>query len=153
MEYAGFWRRYLASGIDGMIVSFLAFGLNAIVLLLILPVFSGAKGVSFQELLQSGGFESGVLMSLIYGVSFCVYFPYYVWPVYRSGATPGRKWMGIQIVSERGEMELSQAVIRFLSAFLSGLLIGAGYFMMLFHPRRKTLHDVIAGTVVIRASG
>ena len=43
-------------------------------------------------------------------------------------------------------LELKQASLYFFAALLSWLLLGAGYLLALFHPRNRTLHDVLLDT-------
>lgn len=84
----------------------------------------------------------GVILSLLY------------WPVFESSAlrgTPGKVLMGLAITDEAGgRIGFKQAFIRYLMSFVSGLFLGLGYLMNLFTARRQTLHDIVAGTLVIR---
>lgn len=69
-----------------------------------------------------------------------------------SGATVGKRIMGIRVVSLDGEpIGFGVATGRFFARFLSAMIMFIGYFMMLFHSRNQCLHDVITGTMVVRA--
>jgi uncharacterized RDD family membrane protein YckC len=75
------------------------------------------------------------------------YFVYY-WGV--SGATPGKRLLGLEIEGEDGArpIGISRAAIRLLGYGLSGLLLGMGFFIVAFGG--TALHDRIAGTRVVR---
>lgn len=65
-------------------------------------------------------------------------------------ATPGKALMGISAVSEDGSrMTIKQSYIRYFASFLSGVILCIGYLMNLFTPKRQTLHDILAQSVVI----
>jgi uncharacterized RDD family membrane protein YckC len=84
--------------------------------------------------------------------AFAVAIMYY--PVFDSSsaqATPGRFIMGLRVVNENGQrLNFSRALIRHLMAYVSGLLMCLGYLIQLFTEKRQTLHDIVAGALVIR---
>ena len=66
------------------------------------------------------------------------------------GATPGRAFMGLKMVNlNGGKVSYKQAYIRYFGSILSAMLCGFGYLISLFTEKRQTLHDMIAGTLVI----
>jgi len=70
------------------------------------------------------------------------------------GQTVGKWVMGVRVVREDGGGSLSVATAagRVLAAgFLSQVLL-LGYIWALFEPRRRTWHDLLAGTVVVQAA-
>lgn len=68
-------------------------------------------------------------------------------------ATPGKKVLNLRVVDPEGErISFGRATARYFSkAFLSWILL-AGYIMAGLHDKKKALHDVIAGTFVLRGS-
>ncbi len=68
-----------------------------------------------------------------------------------SGQTPGKKALNLEIVNNKTLQKISlfQAIIRYLAYFLSMISL-IGFFMPLLNKQRKTLHDIIAGTIVIQ---
>lgn len=69
----------------------------------------------------------------------------------KSGATVGKSVMGIRVTDMNGErIGFGPATGRFFGKILSVLTFFIGYFLMLFNTRRQTLHDMMAGTIVIR---
>ncbi len=69
-----------------------------------------------------------------------------------AGQTPGKAIMGLRIVTaNRAPLTAGRAAIRLLGYVPSSLLL-LGFLMVLVDPRRRALHDKLAGTVVIYAS-
>ncbi|MBQ7543222.1 MAG: RDD family protein [Clostridia bacterium] len=65
-------------------------------------------------------------------------------------ATPGKRLFGMQVVNANGfGIDYGTAAVRSLSRFLSGIFLGAGFWMALFSDNRQTLHDKLAGTFVV----
>lgn len=69
-----------------------------------------------------------------------------------SGATIGKRIMGIRVVDYEGQrIGFGTATGRFFANFLNLFTLFIGYFLMLFNSRSQCLHDMITGTVVIKA--
>jgi uncharacterized RDD family membrane protein YckC len=67
------------------------------------------------------------------------------------GYTIGRKIMGIHIELEKnGRPDFTHFVIRYLMQFLSGIILFVGYFIAFGDPKKRTLHDRVAGTMVLK---
>ncbi len=124
MNYAGFWKRFGALLIDGII--------------LMIPnlLFSGALRSVFVSV--SVGFILGFLYKPFFESS-------------SLSATPGKALLGLAVVTENGNaVSFKQACIRFFCSYLSALIAYIGYFMQPFTAKRQTLHDMISETVVIQ---
>lgn len=66
-----------------------------------------------------------------------------------SGATPGKKVMGIKVTNlELGRISFSIATLRLFCKFLLSDLLLIGYLMIFFTKNKQGLHDIIAGTIV-----
>jgi uncharacterized RDD family membrane protein YckC len=79
--------------------------------------------------------------------------PYYVIGHHRFGTTIGKYPFGMQVRRARdpGErISVAQAFGRYVGYAISSLPLCAGYLLAGVHPRKQALHDLIAGTVVIR---
>ncbi len=70
------------------------------------------------------------------------------------GKTLGKMLFGLSIVRRDGRrLGLVQAILRHLVGYpISILTLGLGFFMAGFDRQGRGLHDVVAGTVVIRGS-
>lgn len=122
MNYSGFWRRFLAYFIDGVILSIPGFFLGK---------FFGFMGVGFG-------------IHLVLGF---LYYPFF--ECSNMSATPGKALMGMVVLTEAGErISFKAAVVRYFARYLSMLLLMIGYLMQLITVRRQTLHDMISETVV-----
>jgi uncharacterized RDD family membrane protein YckC len=77
-----------------------------------------------------------------------LYFCFFESSKYR--ATPGAMLFKIQVVSmEYKQINFGQAFVRTLFRWFSTGLLLLGYVVGLFTPKRQTLHDLIAQTLVI----
>ena len=67
-------------------------------------------------------------------------------------ATPGQKLCRLCVIRERDDPRVSftRALIRLFGMVLSSVTLGIGYIMAAFTERKRALHDVIAGTCVIK---
>ena len=66
-------------------------------------------------------------------------------------ATLGKKAIGIQVTDLDGErISLARALGRYFAKILSGLILYVGFFMAGWTRRKQGLHDMVAGTLVVR---
>jgi uncharacterized RDD family membrane protein YckC len=68
------------------------------------------------------------------------------------GATPGKWVCGLQIIDheQRCPIGLSRAVMRMVAYTISSLTLGIGHWLIVFRADRRALHDILAGTRVVR---
>jgi uncharacterized RDD family membrane protein YckC len=68
------------------------------------------------------------------------------------GATPGKWLLGLRVIDHRGRFPIgvSRAVMRLCAYSVSALTFGIGHLIMLFRRDRCALHDLLAGTRVVR---
>ena len=81
-----------------------------------------------------------------------VWFPvlYYLLFWATAGKTPGMAILGLRLLrSDGGKVGPVTALKRFLAVTLSMATLGLGFLMVLVTERRRTLHDLLAGTVVV----
>mgnify|MGYP002477815499 CR=1 FL=1 len=65
--------------------------------------------------------------------------------------TLGKRTIGIKVTDEQGRRcHLGQTTKRFFGKFLSALILGLGFLMMIPSPRNQTLHDKLAGCLVMK---
>lgn len=66
------------------------------------------------------------------------------------GGTPGKYLCGLMVVDTQGNpLTYKKSFIRSLCRILSGMILGIGYIVGLFDADGKTLHDRMAGTMVV----
>ncbi|MBP6985095.1 MAG: RDD family protein [Alphaproteobacteria bacterium] len=140
VRYAGFWLRFSASFIDGLFVLFLVLLMMFIVGLPIL-----ASGNENTE-------PSGVFSIFTVIVTFV--FPFLYEPVMHSSkyqATVGMMALNLKIVDlEHKKISFWRALGRYLATIISSLILYIGFIMIAFTEKKQGLHDMIAGTLVIR---
>ncbi|HEY5639440.1 MAG TPA: RDD family protein, partial [Dehalococcoidia bacterium] len=68
-----------------------------------------------------------------------------------AGATPGKMLMKLKVVDEHGDqVKIDKAILRYVGYWVSTLTLLIGYLMIAFRKDKRGLHDLIAGTRVIR---
>src|SRR5579885_2289726 len=66
-----------------------------------------------------------------------------------AGGTPGKRALGLAIVTaDGGRPGVGRAVVRTAGWVLSTPLANFGFWLALFHPKTRTLHDLLSGTYV-----
>jgi uncharacterized RDD family membrane protein YckC len=64
--------------------------------------------------------------------------------------TLGKRAMGLAVQGVDGrQLGFGRASLRWAGRYLSALAFGLGYALALFNEKRQTLHDLLAGTVVV----
>ena len=67
------------------------------------------------------------------------------------GATVGKMAMGLRVVSDKGErLSFLNATGRYFAKIISAIILCIGFIMIAFTDRKRGLHDMIAGTLVIK---
>ena len=137
---AGFWIRFVAYFIDGLIV-----GVPGIILLAIVGGFSSS----------SSGQVSGaaVVVYLLLVVASVAYFIYF-W-TRPAGQTPGMKMVNIRVVKTDGSpITIGTAVARYIGTILNSIIFGLpiGWVWAAFDANKQGWHDKIAGTYVIKTA-
>ncbi len=95
--------------------------------------------------------QAGPLMLLISGIYSVVSVLYYVGFHGHTGSTPGKRLFGIRVVNVDGSaLNYRRALTRYGGELLSFLILGFGYLMIITHPEKRALHDLLANTRVIR---
>ncbi len=119
IEYAGFWKRLAAYLVDSTILGAICW---------ITRLFS-----IFGDILI-------IIIPVIYIIGF--------WSL--TGQTPGKAALGIKIIRLDGtDIVLGNAVLRLIGYIISFIIFYIGFLMIGWHRKKRGLHDIIAGTVVI----
>lgn len=141
-QYAGIVSRFAAFLIDRLAVASVLFVLWLVIDLLLqrLPVWQWLGiGPPSQAAAAAAAAAFAALFDLVYCVGFWL----------MSGRTPGKQAMGLLVVRTDGQrIRLGAALRRWFGYYLSAILL-LGYLWVLVDDRRQTLHDKLAGTVVV----
>lgn len=145
MEYAGFWVRLGAKFIDGIIMG----------LVNMLVSFMGGfmAATSFTPGAEQGALNSKqvIVIGIVYIVQISFTAAYSAFFVGKFAATPGKMACGIKVVTaDGGAVSYARALGRHFAEFLSSLTLLIGYIMAAFDDEKRTLHDRICNTRVIR---
>ena len=69
----------------------------------------------------------------------------------RLQATLGMRAFGLKIIDEEEQrISFVRAAIRYVASLFSAMILGIGYLMIAFTPRKQALHDMITSVYVIR---
>jgi uncharacterized RDD family membrane protein YckC len=152
-QYCGFWIRFCARMLDGLILMAVTFPLsiiNQVIIFKFYPITDPGAGMErFENPANLGPFltiqAAFVLLSLVLA------FVYEVLFVGRFGGTPGKLLLHMRIVrSDFSRLTYARSAIRFFGKMLSDLTMYIGYIMVGFDPQRRALHDYIADSRVIK---
>ncbi len=133
--YAGPETRILAALIDYLIL----LGIYLVVMIIVLSFVSEsylkvALTLSGLALLPS----VKAIVSIFYEAS-------------EKGASPGKRLLGLRVTDSQGaRLSLAKASLRNVSKALCFLTLGIGYVSAFFQKKHQALHDLVAGTIVIK---
>ena len=124
-ERTGFWRRFAAVFLDGVVIASVTTILFAIS--------------------KTGSYLLSLLIALAY---------YTCLEGGRRGQTLGKRVLGIRVVDiNTGEsIGYNRAAVRYVSSILSALAIYIGYLWMLWDAEKQTWHDKFVHSVVVPES-
>lgn len=123
MEYAGFWKRFVAYLIDVVLL--------AIVGVIINFIFN-ENIAGFLTFLVGWGYFAGMESSA-------------------RQATIGKSALGLAVTDGDGNrISFLRATGRYFAKYLSALILLIGFIMAAFTARKQALHDMIASTLVLQ---
>jgi uncharacterized RDD family membrane protein YckC len=136
-HYAGFASRFSAFAVDLVFLT--------AIFIIVLAAISFTASVLAGKSIHFNRSDTWVVVA--YAVWAFIYFAHF-WGL--NGKTTGGALFGVQVVTtDGGDVSLRRAIGRALVFPLSFLILGLGFLGILWGDRRRALHDVIAGTVVI----
>jgi uncharacterized RDD family membrane protein YckC len=142
MGYGGFWIRVVAYILDGILLN-IALG--------ILRFVTGISltPASFSPLESTDALASMEMLELVSLVVTWLYFA--LMESSARGATVGKMAVGLRVVTDQGQrLSFLHATGRFFAKFVSTVLLFIGFIMVAFTDRKRGLHDMIAGTLVVK---
>jgi len=137
LNYAGFWIRFAAKFVDGLIL-----GVPFIVVFFLVLI----------PQIRSGKPDASIIF-LPYVLQFCLIFiqmAYQIFFLGKYGATPGKMACKIKVVTaDGGRIGYGRATGRFFAEMLSGMICYIGYIIVAFDGQKRALHDHICNTRVV----
>ena len=148
--YAGFYRRYAALTPEITLFLFLSY-----IWLLISP----SSHLEYLYLMNADSellSEHEKILSILYNVGLgLIFIFYYSFILSRSGATYGKKILGIKVVSsvDGAYIGFGGAFLRYIGFVISCMLLFLPLIIQPFTKRKQALHDKTSKTVVIDEEG
>ena len=145
VQYGGFWIRFVAAVIDGILVGIVIWPVS-----LMIGVTIGLAGGAVRM--------PGLGVHIVNGIVGFVFSSCASW-IYEAAmessakqATLGKMALGLKVTDLEGRrISFARATGRHFAKYLSAMILLIGYIMAGFTERKQALHDMIAGTLVIRA--
>jgi uncharacterized RDD family membrane protein YckC len=135
---------------EGLATRAIAFALDAAIISGVAVVVGAAAGISLSVLSVPSGVEAAVFAAagaicLLWSTAYFVTF----WCT--TGQTPGNRVLGIRVCrADDGEpLRPARALLRLVALTIAAIPLFAGFLPILVDDRRRGVHDMIAGTVVV----
>lgn len=142
-SYAGFWRRFRAALIDGIIL-WIGGIIMGIILGSLIGLFLGIRGTDMAIIKK-------VAVTNIYIIGMVLHWLYYTLLESSSRqATLGKMAIGIIVTDlDGGRISFGRANGRYLGKMVSAFILMIGFIMAGFTERKQGLHDIMAGCLVL----
>lgn len=135
MELAGIGARFGAKFLDNILVGIVQQGLN------------------FAVLGMAGSNQAGTAAVVMMVINTTLAIAYQAVFLHWKGQTLGKMAAKIKVVTpEGGSLSWGKAIARPFAEILSGCILAIGYLMAIWDPEKRTLHDRLVGTRVIKAN-
>ncbi len=154
LPYAGFWIRFVASLIDGLIL-----GIPFMLVVIVLMFFLGGFGLMMRrnavDPQAAAALAGPMILGLLLGGLLFMAFEWLYFAGMESSerqATFGKAAMSVRVTDLEGRrLSFGHATGRFFAKIISGMIpLAIGYIMAGFTAKKQALHDMIAGTLVFR---
>lgn len=141
MSYEGLVTRSIAFAVDAAVINLIAIAVGAVVALAV-------SVLSVPDWLETALLAVGGAAYLVWTIGYFATF----WST--TGQTPGDRLMQIRVCrADDGEpLRAGRSVFRLACLTLAAIPLFAGFLPILFDERRRGLHDMLAGTVVVASA-
>ncbi len=137
MKYAGFWFRVIAAIVDAIITQIAA-------IVIMLPFAFALEGQ------MDGNKIEGQFLAFVMGI-FIQWLYFTVSESSMWQATLGKKMLGLKVTDMNGnKIGFGKANGRYWSKIISAIILLLGFIMVAFTAKKQGLHDIIAGTLVMK---
>ncbi len=142
LVYAGFWVRFLAVVIDGVMWQVISYAAG-------LAIGTSASRRPTMAAWPNGAFDSATCFLTV--VLLTLQVGYEVFFIGKYGATLGKMAVKLRVVRPDGSrVSYPRALGRHFAKYLSAIILLVGYIMAAFDEEKRALHDRICDTRVIR---
>ncbi len=142
--YAGFWVRFGAYFLDSLIAStpFVLFAIGAAIAV---PGLARGRGEPPVALFVG-------MLFFYFLIGAVVWLYYTLFESSARQATPGKMAFGLRVTDLSGNrISFGRANGRFFGKILSGMTFYIGFLMVGFTEKKQALHDMLAGTLVVKS--
>lgn len=151
--YAGFWMRFLAYLIDGICIA-VACGIVCIPLFILFGVGAAMNASGNMESDQGPvmmALFSSYLLLVVVSVTVINWLYFALMESSAKQATLGKLALSLRVTDMAGNrIGFGKATGRYFGKFVSGFILYIGYFMAGFTQQKQALHDIMAGTLVVK---
>lgn len=142
--HAGFWRRFAAAAVDGVICLLGAVAVLAIAGILFFVALFSTRAMTYMQV------DLTYLALLV--ILVLLYWLYFAGLESSPGqATIGKRALGLMVVDRYGRrLSFGRATGRHFAKIISTVGLGIGYLIIGWTADKRGLHDLIAGTLVVR---
>ncbi len=104
--------------------------------------------IAFLPLFLFFSYKSSSIKLILFSIIYVAYNSFFI---YKRGATFGKRFAGIRVIKEKGEISFKDALIRELMLKpLSFILLGTGFFYMKKKKKRQTYYDKLLNLIVLQ---
>ncbi len=136
MKYAGFWKRFAAVIIDGIILN-----VGGFIVGLLFGIILVAGRVNDPQVIEIAGRMLGIAIGWIY---------FAMMESSSTQATLGKMALGIKVVDYNGsQISFGRATGRHFSKIISAIILLFGFIMVAFTEKKQGLHDMMAKCLVV----
>ena len=144
-HYAGFWIRFVAKVIDGVLLTMVRFALLMPLGLTVAPPVGGNPGQALAAAMRLASLSG--LLTLGLSLAYEVYF------LSTRGATIGKMVLGLKVVrADGGKISPGLAAGRYFATLVSEFTLLIGFIVAGFDAQKRALHDRMCDTRVIYAN-
>lgn len=156
--YADFWLRVAAHILDNLIVSipFVIIWFAVVMAIVGTSVFapvlqSHSEPANAALVASFMGTIIVLYLTLIFGRLIVVWLYHAILESGPHQSTWGKRVLGLKVTSLNGQrISFAHASGRYFGSMITSMTMGIGYLMAAFTDRKQTLHDMIAGTLVVK---
>ncbi len=148
--YAGFWKRFAAYLIDGVVLAIPMLLLFIPLVVYFIYTIGSLEGAD-ESIKLAAEIRARQLTSVAQLISFILPLVYFAWmESSRLQATLGKMLLGIKVVDANGQrMTFWHAFGRNAGKIISGIILNIGYFMAGVTRKKQALHDQLANAYVV----
>jgi uncharacterized RDD family membrane protein YckC len=154
LPYAGFWERVAAYLIDGLILG-IPFGIVGVALIFMFGGFGVMLHRNAVDPREAMAILAPMFLAFFLGMLVFLALQWLYFAGMESSArqaTVGKSVMALRVTNGEGQrISFGHATGRFFAKIVSGMVpFAIGYIMAAFTARKQALHDLIAGTLVLK---